>query len=142
MRVRFALDLQNGAFAGVACVLGLLLGYLLGWLAARGGGARSGDAADRPARRIAVARRTSWNATAGEKGVMEPSDQEILAMQSISDVLDWVGLEDSAVTDPPTARRLTRTSFLEALGTPTLGRQIVAVPIAVYSAATTAWRVH
>ena len=65
---------------------------------------------------------------------MDPSEAEKTAITSVALLLDWVGLED--VGD-----RLTRTSFLEALGKPRFLRQIVAVPLASYGAMATNLRI-
>ena len=57
----------------------------------------------------------------------------------MGDVCDWVGLIDGQSTDVP--RRWARTSFLTALGHPTLVRQLVAIPLAIYTSVAETWTV-
>ena len=76
---------------------------------------------------------------------MDPSPDEFQAIWSLADIGDWVGFVDDALPtaepeDQPSAR-LARSSFLRALGSPRLIRQVVAIPLAAFEVVVANWRV-
>ena len=62
---------------------------------------------------------------------MDPTSEELRAIDSIEKVFEWVGVEDR---DGPPSTNF-RSAFSRALGGPRLVRQIVAIPLASYSRA-------
>ena len=72
---------------------------------------------------------------------MDPTAEELAAMTTLDHAQDWVGIVDTPVADPPARRRMTRSSFLETLGGPTLVRLLVAIPHTVYTETLALWRV-